>query len=363
MSITIRQLRNLVTAVLGLLLLGTAPASAQLVWPEDSPVPEEFDWVRLPSDEWLKGEVKAMYDDELEFESDELDTLVLDWNDIKELRSAQVLQVRATGDRIATGQVVLDDGQIGVVGESARFPQDEIISITAGEPREINYWAARVSAGATMREGNSDQRDFSARARVLRRTVTGRIGIDYIGTYSETDNVETDNNHRVNANWDRFLTDRFFLRPIFAEYFRDPFQNIAHRWTVGTGFGYQIIDTSETSWEVFAGPAYQYTQFEDVEPGEDGTEDSFAAVAGTKFDHELTDWIDVFYDYRFQVTSSRNGKYNHHMTGGLEIELTDQLDLEFSIVWDRIEDPQPDEDGVIPEKDDWRYIVGLGWEF
>lgn len=345
------------------LLTGVGPAQAQLTWPEGSPTPEDFDWVRLPSDEWLKGEVKAMYDDELEFESDELDTVMLDWEDIKELRTSEVLQVRATGNRIATGRVVLQGGELEVVGAGATFPQGEIISITAGEPKELNFWTLKLSAGATLREGNATQRDFYSRANAMRRTVKDRVRLEYLGNYSKTEEVETINNHRANFAWDRFLTDRFFLRPVFGEYFRDPFQNIAHRLWIGTGFGYQIIDTSEASWEIFAGPAYQWTRFEDVEPGEDNSADSAAVVAGTFYERELTDWIDFNYEYRFQVTNSRSGKYNHHMVGGLEIELTDRLDLDLSIIWDRIEEPQRDEDGVLPEKDDWRYIVGLGWEF
>ena len=325
--------------------------------------PEDFDWVRLPSDEWLKGAVKAMYDNELEFDSDELGIVSLDWNDIRELRSAGILQVRARGDRIATGRVILVDGALNILGAGATFRQDEIISLTAGEPRESNYWAVRISAGVTLRQGNTDQSDFHASASATRRTVLNRLRLDYMANYSETNDVETTNNHRAVFSWDRFITDRFFLRPAFGEYYRDPFQNLAHRIWIGTGLGWQIIDTPDESWEVFTGPAYQRTEFEEVEPGEDDYVGSAALVLGTFYERELTEWMDLNYEYRFQFTSARSGRYNHHMMGGLEIELTDSLDLELSLIWDRIQEPQPDANGVLPEQDDWRYVVGLGWEF
>lgn len=346
-----------------LALFAPVPATAQLSWPGTSPVATDFDWVRLPSDEWLKGDVKAMYDNELEFDSDELGVVMLDWKDIKELRTAEILQVRANGDRIATGQVVLQDGELNILGTGTTFAQGEIISITAGEPKERNFWAARVSAGATVREGNSDQRDFYARASATRRTVKNRVRLDYLANYAQTNDVEITNNHRATFSWDRFLTDRFFLRPVFGEYFRDPFQNVAHRIWVGTGFGWQLIDSGDESWDVFAGPAYQATWFDAVEPGEDDSVGSAALVLGTFYERELTDWIDFKYEYGFQLTSSDAGRYNHHMMGGLQIELTDSLDLDFSVIWDRIQEPQRDADGVQPERDDWRYVVGLGWEF
>ena len=39
------------------------------------PSAEKFDWVQLTSNEWLKGEIKGMYKDSLEFDSDKLDLL------------------------------------------------------------------------------------------------------------------------------------------------------------------------------------------------------------------------------------------------------------------------------------------------
>jgi hypothetical protein len=358
------RLSTLLAVALGALILTpSAPCQAQPSWPDATAMPQDFDWIRLPSDEWLKGDVTAMYDNELEFDSDELGVLMLDWKDIRELRSAEILQVRATGGRIGTGRVLMSGGALEILGTGMTLPQDQIISITAGEPKEINFWAIRVSAGATVREGNSDQRDFYARANSTRRTVDNRVRIDYLANYARTNDVETTNNHRANFSWDRFITDRFFLRPAFGEYFRDPFQNIAHRVWLGTGVGWQIQDTSVVSWDVFAGPAYQATRFDEVEPGEDDSVSSAALVVGTFYERELTDWIDFRYEYGFQFTASRSGGYNHHMVGALEIELTDSLDLDLSLIWDRIEEPQRDADGILPEQDDWRYVVGLGWEF
>ena len=77
-----------------------------------------------------------------------------------------------------------------------------------------------------------------------------------------TDDLTVTNNQRLNAALDWFVTPRLFVRPVVVEYYRDPFQNFAHRWTIGAAVGYQLVDTSRVSWEFNVGPSYQRTIFE-----------------------------------------------------------------------------------------------------
>jgi putative salt-induced outer membrane protein YdiY len=346
----------------GLLLCATTTFAEE--WQPPVPMPDEFDWVQLTSGEWLKGELKVLYEKTVEFDSDKLGLLELDLEDVAVIRSAQTVNVRAGDNRSAVGKLLLEGNSVKVLAESTtEFERGGLISITAGVPKERNFWSGTASIGANIRSGNTDQTEATAQLHFMRRTIQSRMGFEYIGNYTITDDIESANNHRANANWDRFVSDRFFLRPLFMEYFRDPFQNVAHRATLGTGLGYQLLDTSRTEWSVFAGPAYQWTRYVDVEPGEDRSEGTWAASAGTTFDHEITDDIDFRYDYRFQVTSAAAGRYNHHMIAGFSFDLTDDLSMDVSMVWDRIEKPQPAADGSLPEQDDYRLIFGLGYDF
>ena len=51
------------------------------------------------------------------------------------------------------------------------------------------------------------------------------------------------------------------------------------------------------------------------------------------------------------------------MIGTFEMELTDALHLDPSLVWDRINSPRANADGSVPEQDDYRVIVGVGYDF
>lgn len=338
----------------------TAPA-----WQPPAPPPDtEFDWVQLPSGEWLAGDMEVLYDDSLEFESEELGDQSIDWADVKQLRTREPFIVRAAGGRRALGRVVLRDGKLEVTGlRAVTFDKADVFAIASGEESEMDLWAASASVGLNVQSGNTDQENLNVRASAMRRTVVQRMVFDYASNFSETDGVQDTNNHRLNGNWDRFVTQRLYWTPLFAEYYKDPFRNIEHRLTLGSGLGYQVIDTPRTELRVSAGPAWQKLWFDAVEPGEEPTQSSPALVAETRFDHDLTDDIDLLYDYRFQITSESNGRYNHHMEAGISIDLIGDLDLAVTYVWDRVQEPQPDEDGIVPEKDDFQLLVNVGFTF
>ena len=345
-------------------LVSLAQESEAWTPPPPAEMPDTFDWVQLPSGEWLGGEIKVLYEDNVEFDSDEMGLVTIDWGDVVELRTSRVLEVRPLGKEPVLGRILVKDGTVTVIGdETVTFPQEEVLTMTAGEPQEINFWSGEASGSGNYRSGNTDQETLNARISAQRRTVEQRMLFDYIGNYDETENEETENNHRLSGDWDRFVTDRFFWTPIFAEYFKEKFQNIEHRGTVGVCLGYEIIDTGRTQWRVSGGPAYTKTWFEDVEPGENDTEESPAFVGKTRFDHELTDTIDVWYDYRFLLTEDDAGGYSHRMETGIAIDIIGDLDLRASYVWDHISEPTANEDGEKPEKDDYQLLFGVGYSF
>ena len=64
-------------------------------------MPEKFDWIQLTTDEWLKGELIAMYEDSLEFDSKKFNDVTFDFGDVRQIRSAKPLQIGLLGGYIA----------------------------------------------------------------------------------------------------------------------------------------------------------------------------------------------------------------------------------------------------------------------
>jgi len=357
-------IKSIIIFVASMIAAGPVIADDGEDWQPPPPMPDEWDWIQLTSGEWLKGEIIAMYEDSLEFDSDKLDDLTLDWEDIQNIRSAQIMQVAFLDGAIATGKLLMEGDNVRVIGdEDYRNSRTQVLSLTAGEPRERNYWSGKLSAGLNYRTGNTEQTEFNANAHFIRRTPKNRINFDYLGNFSESEDVTIADNQRANAGWNRFLSNRFYITPVYGEYYRDPFQNIASRWTLGTGLGYQIVDTSAITWKVDAGIAYQQTSFDDVVESEPESADTPALVFGTRYDNKLTGWMDYYFDYRFFIVNEESGTYTHHLMTGFEFELFGDFDLDVSWVWDRIQDPRQNSDGTFPEQDDFRTIIGLGYSF
>ncbi len=333
-------------------------------WQPPPPMPDDFDWVQMTSGEWLKGEMIAMYDDVLEFDSDEFDLQNLDLEDIQQIRSAQIVQVAFLDDTIATGKLLLDGDEVRVFAEpEVHRKRDQILSITPGAPSERNYWSGKIGAGLNYRTGNTNQTEFNANFGLKRRSPKNRITLDYLGNFTENEGETIADNQRAGASWNRFLSDRFFLIPLYGEYYRDPFQNIARRLTLGVGAGYQIVDTSKVGWDVNAGIGYQKVRYEDVQEGEPDSADTPALMFSTNYDNELTGWMDYFLNFQFSIVGEESGRYNHHLLSGFEFEFFGDFDLDLTWVWDRVQDPVPNADGTTPKKDDFRTIVSLGYSF
>jgi putative salt-induced outer membrane protein YdiY len=336
-------------------------------WQPKAPdgLPTDFDWIRLPSDEWLKGEILSMYDDKLEFDSDELGTLTFDFTDLREVRSSRVVQIGFEGREPVIGRLLLDGATARVVGDGGEvsFPRAEILTIIVGTPKEINYWSGYASLSGNVRSGNTDQIDYTARLGTTRRSVRDRVGFAYIGNITRINSEDTSNNHRANLGWDHFTSQRLFINVAGLEWYRDPFQNVGDRWTVTAGVCYQLYDTSRTAWSVTAGPAWQSTRWESVPPDEDETADSVALRIGTRFSHEVTDDIDIYAIYDGFFADQASGSYSHHLDTGITMELIGDLDLTVAWVWDHIQEPSPLADGTFPKNDDTRLTFGLGWSF
>ncbi|MEZ5277942.1 MAG: DUF481 domain-containing protein [Opitutaceae bacterium] len=328
---------------------------------EWTPPSDGYDWIQLSSDEWLKGEIIGLYNKTLEFDSKKLKVLSLDWKDIKQIRTKRYHQVNVDKEEPAIGTLSLTGSKLTVRGrEEVVVDRDLVVSIAAGEPKEINYWKAKVSLGLNIREGNASQVDYNTKWSIQRRTAKTRLALDYLGTINRSDTIDTANNHRVTSYFDYFYSRRFFVRPVNLEYFRDTFQNINSRYTLGAQLGYNLIDNKKTEWNITGGPGYQIINYLSVEPGAESTRKTFTGTVSSKYDTELTSWVDLISELQLTIGDKDSGGLNTHFITTFETELTSKLDLDISFIWDRVQNPVAGDNGVVPQQDDFRMTIGLG---
>jgi len=342
------------------------------------PPQDEFDWIQLTSGEWLKGELKDIYNDQVEFDSDKLDATTFDMEDVKQIRGHGIKgvhlqdsdpagnsQLEAPEPFTVYGELLIIEDKVIVTSDGVRqeYDRSDLIDIVSGKGRERQYWSAKISIGLNYTRGNTDEDDLSTSIDIRRRTSATRFVLDYLVNYSRTSGVDTVDNNRLNAYFDIFKTRKYFWRPVFGEYFRDPFQNIDGRYTAGTGMGYHIINTAKTEWDATAGVAYQGTQFTSVQAGQDLNISTPVLSISSLFETDLTKKIDFSFKYSFNIGNEESGGYTHHLITTLETELTSWLDFDISFVWDRVKNPTASADGTVPEPDDYRLTFSLGVDY
>jgi len=334
-------------------------------WEELSPTPIKSDWVETKSGEWFRGKIKGCYNEKLEFDSDEVGVYTFDFDDIKVIKSYQILSVNIENLASISGIVRLNGDKLTIIQGDKKyvFPKSQIVSFAPDAKLERNLWSGEITFNFDIRSGNIHQADYAAQFNLKRRTATSILVFDYLGRISSKDGEEIANDHRVNEKYDRYLTRYFFWTPVFSEYYTDKYKNIKDQVTLGLGVGYTIIDTKDTQWSVSGGPASIYTRYYTVEAGKSTSDYSPALELSTKFERALSKITDFTYNSKFTFSDKSAGYYKHHMLFLFENELLSWLDLDVTGIWDYVNKPTESSSGAVPKKNDYQLLLGFSVEF
>jgi hypothetical protein len=319
------------------------------------------DWLLLKSGEMLRGRIEYLRDEAVHFDSDELEDLKIDWDDVVGFGSPRQNTYRFGNANIVTGTAEMRGGVIRVdTGtEVLEFPKSALYSMIEGELREIDYWSLDAGLGLTWRSGNSDQADLTTRVDLKRETALTRLLGSYESAYSEVHGDEITNNQRLTGYFAYFVTTRTSLAAPIVELYRDRVRNVDLRTTVAAGVGYDLVDRPRVDWNVLGGAGYQRTDFTAIEVGEPRTVEDGALLFKTSLELDLTADIDWDTSYQLVAVVTDWDRTSHHLASVFSFEVWGPLDLDVSFVWDRIEKPARDPDGDTPESDDLQLTVGI----
>jgi putative salt-induced outer membrane protein YdiY len=334
-------------------------------WQPPPPSSVDRDWIRLVSGEWLMGDIKGMRDQDFDFDSEELDMLTLDWDDIVEVRSARILTYRFEGYPAVSGTMQLREDVVAVMvnGQVREYPKDDLIVIIEGDQSEWNYWSAKASFGMVARSGNTDQADVNTFLNIRRRSPRLRFDNRYTGNFGKVSGTENINNHNLVSTLDALLTAGFFVTPATVNWFADEFQNVDSRLTLGAGAGYAIMRDGDVTWTVGLSLGYLSTGYVSVQPGQEPTEKSGVLIPSTDLEWDVTGDIEFSLLYNAQISFSGAKNTYHHAEAMLSVDVWgDLLDLDWGFTWDHVENPTENADGVVPQANDYRTSVGLGVE-
>lgn len=333
---------------------------------ESEPPGQHKDWIQLSGGEWLKGEVKSLYKNELEFASDKLGILTFDFDDISYIKTQTQHSIQIEGySENLDGRILLSGREITLESSTEKhtFNRNRIVAIATASAYELDYWTGKIAVGTNLRRGNSQQFDSNAQLIARRRSSTSRFRTDFVGVSSVVEGVQITDNQRLGGTYDIFANRRLFYRPISLEVLRDPFQNIGLKWTYGASVGYYLLDTNKTEWDYTIGLGYQKTLFDSVQEDSDNTSSSGALILSTNFDTKLTASTNLALLYRMQLADEDAGGYSHHSIFSIDHKLIGNVNVGVSYIWDYVDSPEIDENDIQPDQNDMRLDFNISYAF
>jgi hypothetical protein len=329
------------------------------------PFGDTFDWLQLVSGEWIKGNIDRMRSEKMEFDSDKLDMLNLDFADVALVHSPQVNtyvfddRVSATGPAVITGEQVIVQTAEG----TKTFPRAELESIVEGE-KERDWWSMKLRFGLTLNRGNTNQLTYDIKFNTRREDRLTLLDLNYNATFGKTNGVQNVNRQLGEFLFNVFLGSRWWVTPAFGQLFNDRFQNIKFRATPAAGAGVHIFDMPKVKWDFITGIGYQYLNALAPAAGTRNPQNDAFIPLYTYWDFDITGDIDFTVSWLTNLVVTTIGNTNHTGKADLSVELTSVINLDLAFLYLRTEQPVQPADPALPaiEKNDYQLVVGISLE-
>lgn len=333
------------TWALAVLLVLTAPAAA--------------DEILFLNGDRLTGKITGADGGKLTIKTDTAGEVSVDLSKVKTFSTDDPVVLKS-GDTLLRSKVTGGaDGTIQVVPIEGGAAQ--VIALTA--VTQINppppKWTGALTANALVTRGNSHTENLGASLSAVRRSERDRITLGagyYYGRQKDRDTGDEDttvDNWFLFGKYDYFLTKQLYaLGSLRVE--QDRIADLDLRLTASLGVGYQWYETPTFNLNTEAGLAWVYEDFRNED-----SDDHLAVRLAYHVDWKPHQVVTLFHNLEWlPALDGPFDDYNLNLDAGLRATIVRSLFAEFKIEFRRDSTPARG-----AEKDDVRYLVGVGWSF
>lgn len=319
--------------------------------------PVQADVLYLQNGDRLRGSVlNATNAQSLSFRTGYGETINVPWTHVDRVYDSNYNRISTPGRPSAFAAPL--------TGSSEPLPEETAIRVSeapakvasaavpdAGKPK----WSGRVNLGASIQTGNSekDAINADASAKVKWKDVH-RAGIK--GEYNREKDAGTitEDNWKIDGNYDYFYTDQWFLNTTLG-FEQDEIDLIDLRTTAGLGIGHQLFEQDDLNLKYILGLVYLRETF----TNNSDSEDSLAARWNFDYDQKVWgDALQLFHDHELLVPTDETDAYLFDSKTGVRVPIKEGLvaTAEIDFEWDNAPEP-----GV--QEDDTKYSLKIGYEW
>ncbi len=220
------------------------------------------DEVIMKNGDRLQGEVVSMEEGKLIFKTPYASKNVIPWDQVERLTSEKILEVSLPDKETLKGKAVTaEDGALILKPETGPvtepIPMGQVKAMAPPKPPAEWEFTTKASAGISVEHGNTEKQTFTGDLHLglkkmpHRITFYGELNKEQAGDPS----VETENNALVNLDYNRFLSEDWYLFGN-SQAQQDEFADLDLMWSVAAGAGYQFWHSKRKNLTLKIGPSY-----------------------------------------------------------------------------------------------------------
>lgn len=322
----------------------------------------------------LTGEVTTLVDGKLKIKSAVAGEVTVDLKDVASFKTDGPITAKLKDGTVLTekfeasstpGNVVVvpstqspaTDPKAPAVAPTTQFVPNTELSLTNFDeinPQKPKIWSGNLKAGALLTRGNSNTDAANASFDVARRTKQDRL--TFTGQYlyardGDEDNTTTDN-WLLQAKYDYFFTKKFYGYGV-AKFERDNIADLEYRFQPGVGVGYQWIESAKENFRQEVGLGYTAEKYEN-----EAKDEYINARYAHSYDRQIKDNLKFIHNFEIQPSLEDLDVFTMTTDAGIRVKFTDKFFLDLKGEWKYNSEP-----GDESRKNDFRYILSVGWEF
>ena len=313
------------------------------------------DQVVLKNGDRLTGKIVFGDGKTLLLKSEFAGDVTIQWDAITDIESADSIHITLKDGTRLSGKVTTQDGKFVVAGAPAAstpaLAAKETIAAVRNDavqhafdvetermahPRFTYFWNGTVDTGLALTRGNSETANFTLAAKAIRETPRDKLTV--YGNYIFANNssipptVTTANALDAGIRGELNIhSDRLFVFAL-GDFQTNQLQHLDLRSVFGGGFGYHLIKTANTTFDLFGGITYDRDSFgayNTTNPAPppilllmpSSVQNSAEAVVGEGFDTKLSKRTSVTERFSFYPNLSHTGDYRFQLDSTISTQM------------------------------------------
>jgi putative salt-induced outer membrane protein YdiY len=313
------------------------------------------DQVTLKNGDRLTGRIVNSDGKTLLIKTEFAGDVTVQWDAITGIESSDKLNLTLKDGKRLSGKITTRDGKF-VVAEAPSdvAPKDNIVAVRndaeqkaydraaerMAHPKFTYFWGGLFDTGLALTRGNSSTETFTLSAKAVRETPLDKLTLysTYIyGSDASTPPSRTTANAlRAGVRGDYNLKPRVFVFAL-GDFETNELQHLDLRSVFGGGFGYHVIHTENTTFDVFGGITFDHDSFAaytltdtttvppTITPVASISQNSAEALVGEELDTKFSKRSTLTERFSFYPNLSHTGDYRAEFDTSVSTQLKNWL--------------------------------------